>query len=59
MEAIQNSSFEDLIAVPDIGPRVAVKITDYFCDAENIASLETLLPCLRIINPDIKTWIRT
>ena len=55
MEAIQNSSFEDLIAVPDIGPRVAVKITDYFCDAENIASLETLLPCLRIINPDIKT----
>tara|TARA_B100000959_G_scaffold2247_1_gene2528 strand:+ start:36 stop:2195 length:2160 start_codon:yes stop_codon:yes gene_type:complete len=55
MEAIQKSSFEDLIAVPDIGPRVAAKITDYFCDTENTASLETLLPCLRIINPDIKT----
>jgi len=55
MEAIQKSSFEDLIAVPDIGPRVAAKITDYFCDTENTASLETLLPCLSIINPDIKT----
>ncbi len=55
MEAIQKSSFEDLIAVPDIGPRVAAKITDYFCDTENIASLETLLPCLSITNPDIKT----
>ena len=55
MEAIQKSSFQDLIAVPDIGPRVAAKITDYFCDTENTASLETLLPCLRIINPDIKT----
>ena len=55
MEAIQKSSFQDLIAVPDIGPRVAAKITDYFCDTENTASLETLLPCLSIINPDIKT----
>ncbi len=55
MEAIQKSSFEDLIAVPDIGPRVAAKITDYFCDTENTASLETLLPCLSTINPDIKT----
>ena len=55
MEAIQKSSFEDLIAVPDIGPRVAAKISDYFCDDENTASLETLLPCLHIINPDIKT----
>jgi DNA ligase (NAD+) len=55
MEAIQRSSFDDLIAVQDIGPRVAAKITDYFCDAENTASLEKLLPCLTIINPDIST----
>jgi len=55
MEAIQKSSFEDLIAVPDIGPRVAAKITDYFYDIENTASLEALLSCLSIINPDIKT----
>jgi DNA ligase (NAD+) len=56
MEAIQQSSFEDLIAVPDIGPRVAAKITDYFCDTENADSLNELLPCLSIINPDIKTF---
>jgi DNA ligase (NAD+) len=56
MEAIQQSSFEDLIAVPDIGPRVAAKITDYFCDTENADSLNGLLPCLSIINPDIKTF---
>ena len=52
IEAIQESSFEDLIAVPDIGPRVAAKITDYFADTENIDSLEELLPFLSIINPD-------
>jgi len=55
MEAIQQSSFEDLIAVPDIGPRVAAKITDYFSNTENTKSLEALLPCLSIINPDFKT----
>ena len=54
MKAIKQSSFEDLIAVPDIGPRVAAKITDFFSDTENIASLEALLPCLSIINPEIK-----
>ena len=53
MEAIQESSFEDLIAVPDIGPRVAAKITDYFSNTENIASLKALIPCLSIINPKI------
>ena len=53
MEAIQQSSFEDLIAVPDIGPRVAAKITDYFSNTENIASLKALIPCLSIINPKI------
>ena len=53
MEAIQQSSFEDLIAVPDIGPRVAAKITNYFSNAENIASLKALIPCLSIINPKL------
>ena len=55
MEAIQKSSFEDLVAVSDIGPRVAAKITDYFSDTENIASLEALLPCLSITNPDLNS----
>ena len=55
IEALQQSTFEDLISVPDIGPRVAAKIVDYFCNIENIASVENLLPCLSIINPNIKT----
>jgi len=55
IEALQQSTFEDLISVPDIGPRVAAKILDYFCNIENIASVENLLPCLSIINSNIKT----
>ena len=55
IEALQQSTFEDLISVPDIGPRVAAKIVDYFCNIENIASVENLLPRLSIINPNIKT----
>jgi len=55
MDGIQKSSFEDLVKIPDIGPRVAAKITDYFSDAGNIASLEALLPCLSIRNPDFNT----
>ena len=55
IEALQQSTFEDLISVSDIGPRVAAKIVDYFCNIENIASVENLLQCLSIINPNIKT----
>ena len=55
IEAIQKSSFEDFIAVPDIGPRVAAKIIDYFSDVQNTASLQALVPCLSIINPNVKT----
>ena len=55
IKALQQSTFEDLISVSDIGPRVAAKIVDYFCNIENIASVENLLPCLSIINPNIKT----
>ena len=55
IEALQQATFEDLISVSDIGPRVAAKIVDYFCNIENIASVENLLQCLSIINPNIKT----
>ena len=46
--------FEDFIAVPDIGPRVAAKIIDYFSDVQNTASLQVLVPCLSIINPNVE-----
>ena len=35
MDSLLKSSYEDLIAVPDIGPRMAAKITDYIRDIEN------------------------
>ena len=54
MEALQRSTFEDLISISDIGPRVAAKIIDYFCNIENVASVEKLLPCLSIINPNME-----
>ncbi len=54
-DAFQKSTFEDLIAISDIGPKVASKITDYFDDAENQISIKKLLPCLIIINPNINT----
>jgi len=55
MKAIQKSSFEELIEVPDIGPRVAAKITNYFANPENISSLQALLSCLRIANPNLNS----
>jgi DNA ligase (NAD+) len=55
MEALQQSTFEDLISISDIGPRVAAKIIDYFCNIENVASVQKLLPCLSIINPNMET----
>ena len=58
MNRILKSSFEDLTEVPDIGPRVASKIIDYFNDIENITSVQKLLDCLNIINPDLKTSIK-
>jgi len=48
------SSYDDLIAVTDIGPRVASKIIDYFSDNKNVASLQKLLKCLNVTNPDSK-----
>lgn len=51
--ALKESSFEDLIEVSDIGPRVASKITDYFLNNENQSSLKKLLPFLQISNPDL------
>ena len=48
--ALKKSSFEDLIAVQDIGPRVATKIINYFSNSDNLISLEKLLPHLNIID---------
>jgi len=53
--AFQKSTFENLIEVPDIGPRVASKITDYFHETVNQISINKLLPCLSINNPNMKT----
>src|SRR6056300_1911786 len=53
MEALQNATFQDLIEVSDIGPRVATKIIDYFCNIENITSVKKLLRHLSIGNPNI------
>ena len=55
MDSLLKSSYENLIAVPDIGPRMAAKITDYIRDIENKTSLEKLLNCINIINPDLKS----
>ena len=48
----QHASFEDLILIPDIGPRVASKIRDYFLDQDNQISIKNLIPYLNIINPE-------
>ena len=53
--AFQKSTFENLIEVPDIGPRVASKITDYFHETVNQISINKLLLCLNINNPNMKT----
>lgn len=53
--AFQKSTFENLIEVSDIGPRIASNITDYFDDTENQISINKLLPCLSIKNPNMKT----
>jgi DNA ligase (NAD+) len=53
-DALKESSFEDLIKVQDIGPRVASKITDYFLDNDNQLSLKALLPFLKINNPELQ-----
>ena len=48
---ISQASFEELLAIPDIGPRVASKIKDYFKDEENQHQLSNLLPHLELILP--------
>ena len=56
--ALKKSSFEDLIAVQDIGPRVASKIINYFSNSDNLMSLEKLLPYLDIIDPNMQASIQ-
>lgn len=42
MDALMEASFEQLSAVPDIGPRIARSVADWFAHAENRAYVERL-----------------
>ena len=50
-KTISQASFDELLAIPDIGPRVASKIKDYFDDEENQRQLTNILPHLDLILP--------
>jgi DNA ligase (NAD+) len=49
---LQSASFESLIDIQDIGPRVASKIREYFLNIDNQSSLLSLISCLKINNPE-------
>ena len=49
---LQSASFENLIDIQDIGPRVASKIREYFLNIDNQSSLLSLIPYLKINNPE-------
>lgn len=42
MDAVMNASFEDLIAIDEIGDRIAQSICTFFSDAGNVAFIERL-----------------
>src|SRR3989338_3874940 len=42
LEKVMRASKEALLEVPDIGPRVAESIYEFFCDAENLKLVEEL-----------------
>ena len=50
---LSTATFEELVMIQDIGPRVASKIIDYFSDAANQKVLDALLPHLDLISPRI------
>ena len=56
---ISQASFEELLAIPDIGPRVASKIKDYFKDEDNQRQLSNLLPYLELILPSANSELDT
>ena len=49
--ALSDATFEELLIIQDIGPRVAAKIKDYFNEAGNQEIIGNLLPFLEIILP--------
>jgi DNA ligase (NAD+) len=49
--ALSDATFEELLIIQDIGPRVATKIKDYFNDAGNQKIIGNLLPFLEIALP--------
>ena len=52
--ALSDATFEELLTIQDIGPRVASKIKDYFSERGNQEIIENLLPLLEIILPKSK-----
>ncbi|KRP02735.1 MAG: hypothetical protein ABS17_01425 [SAR86 cluster bacterium BACL1 MAG-120924-bin88] len=59
LHKISQASFEELLAIPDIGPRVASKIKDYFKDEDNQRQLSNLLPHLELILPSANSELDT
>ena len=49
--ALSDSTFEELLTIQDIGPRVASKIKDYFNEIDNQKIISNLLPLLDIVLP--------
>lgn len=43
LEAIKNSSYEELIIIPDIGPKIADSIIEFFHDNRILAGIDKLL----------------
>ena len=42
METITEASLEDLVQIPDIGPRIAESVVGYFADPEHLALIDKL-----------------
>lgn len=55
MDALQNASFEELTAVPEIGEKIALSIRAYFADQDNLAMLSRLRAAgLKFENDEVK-----
>ncbi len=52
---LRHAKFEELEALPDVGPVVAQSITDYFSDKHNCVVLDRLVAHLHIVNPKKKS----
>jgi len=52
-KVLSGATFEDLIQIPDIGPRVASKIKDYFNEESSQQVISALLPHLDLVLPKI------